>query len=142
MRSSLRSAVRPQSKAIVREIGAVVWVLLLVIGVVGSMVSSIRRQRGASAAAPPRPNPARIPQSFASVQTVRVQPQAAPTRVPQAAPAPPPRPAAAARTVRPPAADLPARKPAAAGRFGNRSDLVRAVIAAEVLGKPRALRDE
>lgn len=117
-----------------REIGAVLWVVLLVVGVVGSMVSSIRRQRG-TAAPPPRPSPVRIPQSVMPPQAVRVPPAAA---------APPPRSSAApARAAASATADLPPHKPAATWRrFGDRNDLVRAVIAAEVLGKPRALRDE
>jgi hypothetical protein len=121
-----------------RDIGTLVWVVLVFIGVIGSMVSSVRKQVQAQpgpryrtlhrppppqfeAQAPP-PAPPPVPQSQA---IVRSPPTA--SRVPapaQAHPADEPHPAQRRRL------------------FAHRNDLVRGIIAAEVLGKPRALRDE
>ncbi|MBV8529982.1 MAG: hypothetical protein JO104_01575 [Candidatus Eremiobacteraeota bacterium] len=106
-----------------RDVGILVWVLFLIVGVVGSMVSSLRRaqqralasavQRPASSAAPPAPAPPR-----------------------RAAPAAP-RPLAVAQE-HPHPGQLTTRR----RLFANKPEIVRAVIAAEVLGKPRGLTDE
>jgi hypothetical protein len=77
-------------------------------------------------------------QSIAAQQPVPPPAQRVPLR-------PPPRPAFTTPAPRPPPAPHPAAAPVAAKRpgfFGSGPELVRAVIAAEVLGKPRALRDE
>jgi hypothetical protein len=156
-----------------RDLGILIWVGLLVVGVVGSMVSSIRRQMQAaqpgsqpSAARPqtttrPQPPVRRAPtltvtsssgslspqaqallqQMTAQIQQGRPQPAAA-----QPPPRPTPtRPPAAVPSPAPPEHHDPAH-PAPAGHrpliFRRRGDIVRAVIAAEVLGKPRAFGDE
>jgi hypothetical protein len=136
----------------VRDIGAIVWVLVVVVGVISSIVSNARKQMAASKGAP-RP-PARGVPSPAGQRTaapVSVVPAAA---APAAVRQPSPSRAAPARRQPAPApvpapADLlfaherpqpPARR--LASMFGDRRSLVRAVIAAEVLGKPLALRDE
>lgn len=145
-----------------RDVGILVWVGLLIIGVVSSVVSSLRRQtqslpqRAAGAPQPqpsspvPQPPPewlgqvvAQMPPGARVVRVVRPPKAGAP------APAPPPSPAASAlreRVTDNASAGLgqtPGHE-ATKGRrfFGGRSGLVRAVIAAEVLGKPRALSDE
>jgi hypothetical protein len=170
----------------VRDVGIFVWVVLLVVGVIGSMVSSVRKnlpQSDKPQPMPPQwapPGPQRTtrvvqviqtgtpPQATGAPQATGVAPQvtgvppqaaqqiqrladmlrAAQVVVPSApppAPAPPPKPkptpAAPQAVVEAPHASEPVRSP---GRklFGGRGQLVRAVIAAEVLGKPRALRDE
>jgi hypothetical protein len=119
----------------VRDVGIFVWVALLLVGVIGSMVSSVRRRLQA----PGRPagqRPAVRPPAF------QARPPASPG---MAAPAP----AASPRSRGAPAA--PAREPEAheppprAERrklFTGKGALARAVIAAEVLGKPRAFGDE
>jgi hypothetical protein len=131
-----------------RDVGIFVWVVLLMIGVGGSMVSSMRKQL---AAAQPRqpgvtrpPGPPRRPAPAAPSQRPAAAPQSPPVQ--QARPQPPRQAAKPAPAARPPAPEAaPEAKPARlapAAFLRNRSDLVRAVIAAEVLGKPRALRDE
>jgi hypothetical protein len=148
----------------VRDVGILIWVGLLVIGVVGSMISSMRRQRQAQAngrVPPRRPVPPIGPSQTTPLQAVTpgtlrwvdrsaVTPSGGPRFAPQAAPA-------AAREVRKPSpvmhVPVPPRPAADHQRthqgliarrrlFGSKREIVRAVIAAEVLGKPRALRDE
>jgi len=184
-----------------RDVGILIWVVFLIVGVVGSMVSSARRQvasRAESKSAPvppqwqptqgqapqgPPPSQGRRVTSFAVpvsagdtassarsallrqlsqsqgqgdsaarqrvVQTLlaQVQGQAPAAAPPPPAPAPPapprpppPRPAPAPRA-EPAAAPEPPR-PRPRSLFGTGPELVRAVIAAEVLGKPRAFNDE
>jgi len=130
-----------------RDVGVIIWVALLFIGVVGSMISSLRRQT------PSREAPSMPIERSQSVELpgpIELPPQlrrfavAAPPR-----PAPQRKPAqvAVAPVAAPPAVAAPAAEhlePARIRRrlFSDRRDLVRAVIGAEVLGKPRALRDE
>jgi hypothetical protein len=122
-----------------RDVGIFIWVALLVIGVVGSMISSLRR--AAKTVSPGAPVPlreARLPdwaQQF--VAAAPPPPRPAPPARPAPRPAPPPAPP---RPVAPAEHETP-RRP---GRrlFGGKRELVRAVIAAEVLGKPRAFNDE
>jgi hypothetical protein len=126
-----------------RDVGILVWVVLLVIGVIGSMVSSARRQVAAGAQAPRPQRPpapaATAQQRLAQALQARVQAPASSPRPPQPRPAPP-------RPVSAPHSEPPAVPPAHRARqrsfFGTRPELVRAVIAAEVLGKPRGLHDE
>ncbi len=112
-----------------RDLGTLVWVVLVFIGVVSSMVSTIRKQAQRPQRPPGRPQP---PRHLPSIPP--------PVPLPQPAPAPKRPPAA-----RPEPLPLhPAEEPRArrASPFAGKAQLVRAVIAAEVLGKPRGLRDE
>lgn len=154
-----------------RDVGILIWVVFLVIGVVGSMVSSARRQLTAN---PPEhrelsfvvrqpsdsaradvsapPDTAEQHGLVEALQAVQARAQA-PGRSPgllsvrPAAPRPvapraaPLRPAAAVPRSSPPAAPE-AHRATRRSPFGSGSELVRAVIAAEVLGKPRGLNDE
>jgi|SRR5580692_1796295 hypothetical protein len=126
-----------------RDVGILVWVVFLVIGVIGSMVSSARRQVAAGAQAPRSQAPPAVAptaqQRLAQALQARVQAPAVSPRAPQPRPAPP-RPVSAPRG-EPPAAPV-AHQARQRSFFGSRPDLVRAVIAAEVLGKPRGLHDE
>jgi hypothetical protein len=173
-----------------RDVGILIWVVFLIVGVVGSMVSSARRQVAAraeprSAPVPPQAQPTpqgrqgtsfvvpvtqgdtassarsallrQLSESQAQgdnsvarqrlVQTLLAQAQAPAAAPPTAAPAPPvpPRPPpfkpAPVRRNEPPAAPE-VQRPKPRPLFGTGPDLVRAVIAAEVLGKPRGLHDE
>lgn len=126
-----------------RDVGILVWVGLLIVGVVGSMVSSLRRQ------AQVRPMPAKLPEWARQIGAT--VPQAVPPPAPPAAPGPRAAPARAPspkRTPPPPSVQEPAHHlleephKRAPRLFGSRRELVRAVIAAEVLGKPRAFSDE
>ncbi len=171
-----------------RDVGILIWVVFLIVGVVGSMVSSARRQVASRTEAKSAPQGARVTsfvvpvtksdtassarsallrqlsesQPFDSaqgdnnaarqrlVQTLLAQVQgAAPaaasppaaTAAPPAPPRPPPpRPAPAQQTERAVAPEVP--RPRQRSLFGTGSELVRAVIAAEVLGKPRGINDE
>ncbi len=121
-----------------REVGVVIWVVLLLVGVIGSMISTVRKQMQAqpqSQQRRERPRPA---------ATIRLQAQPA-----AAPPAPPPAPSAPAARRKPPPQPVSEHPPPPVGQvrrrvrlFETRGELVRAVIAAEVLGKPRGLSDE
>jgi len=111
-----------------RDIGILVWVVFLIVGVAGSIASSARKQLAGTA---PGPGPVRGP-------APRLAPPIQPPQSVQR-PQPPPRVAPVARP-----ATAVHEEPVRATRrfFADRQTIVRAVIAAEVLGKPRALRDE
>lgn len=157
-----------------RDVGILVWVVFLVIGVIGSMVSSMRRQLAAGAQArPQQAPPGQIPPQWKPPQTASSAPTAQqrlldelqaqgrlgalppaqqrfvqalwgsqPLR--QSAPQPVPAPPAPTTKVEPPPLEShrtePPHRPMP--RFWRGPALVRAVIAAEVLGKPRALGSE
>ena len=118
-----------------RDVGVLVWVTFLIVGVIGSMVSSLRKSQTQRRSQP-------VPPQWVQRFTAAVAPPAAPPARPapaKPAPAPPPKPAAASAPEHP----LPWPERRAVRRlFAGKSDLVRAVIAAEVLGKPRGLSDE
>ncbi|HEY5424957.1 MAG TPA: hypothetical protein VIJ77_00250 [Candidatus Tumulicola sp.] len=134
------------------DIGLILWVVIVVVGVVSSIVSNARK---GAVRAPARPQPQAAPQRQAQRAAVvfGAPPAPAPVRAvspPAAAPLPKRRPPAVRQTPVPePAGDpFAAHDPAArkrsspARQFAGRRSLVRAVVAAEVLGKPLALRDE
>ena len=134
-----------------RDVGILIWVVFLVVGVLGSMVSSLRKAAQAQGQARPvRPGPAPArpaPQVQAGLpdwarQVIATLPQP-PAPRPRARPAPASS-AQAGAEARPLAGACRASPPDAGRRhfFGGRNELVRAVIAAEVLGKPRAFNDE
>jgi hypothetical protein len=159
----------------VRDVGFLIWVVLLFVGVVGSIVSSIRKQArrpGPQFAVRPPQRPPATPQPAVPAQFVTAAPQ--PGELPQwldrmlqaqasqppaaiqrpvamkpvppkpaPKPAPPkPVPPKPSRAAEPLIAEHHEHSPKARRLFHNRSDLVRAVVAAEVLGKPRGLADE
>ena len=124
-----------------REVGIAVWVILLVVGVVGSMVSSVRRQMQSQAQSPrrlaERPRPFAPPCSSAGRRLRRRQ-------LPRRG-CPRPSRAASSRRRRAAPAHDPAHEAVRRPKirfFSAKGELVRAVIAAEVLGKPRGLSDE
>ena len=143
-----------------RDIGIIVWVVLLLVGVTGSIISSARRHMQQASPPARRPSPPQRPVT----QTPIVQPSQQPMASPQRPVQPPQRPVqppvqerAAAerpvvrRTVAPPHDPLPdhpliathATRGSKVTRrlFSSHEGLVGAVIAAEVLGKPVALRE-
>jgi hypothetical protein len=156
----------------VRDVGIFVWVVLLLVGVVSSIASSARKQmQGAQPPQPqPRSGGPPGPQPVAAAPRVQVvvrpsaseaqrqraaQIQAAVAQAlgtPLIAPAPAPIPAAP-RPVTPRPAPAPAvtphhppldspQAPQMRPFLRGRSEIVRAIVAAEVLGKPRAFSDE
>jgi predicted lipid-binding transport protein (Tim44 family) len=122
-----------------REVGTLVWVVLIIVGVVGSMVSSVRRQlRAQQGQAPPA-------RQYQRTVPAAQQSRPAPAPAPQERPMAPARPQPARPAATAPADGHGGGSAASAARrrlFPQENELVRAVIAAEVLGKPRALSDE
>jgi hypothetical protein len=136
-----------------RDIGILIWVAFIIIGVIGSMVSSLRKAAAARPqAVPPQwrpqqpipaPRDARLPDWAQQVMAAMPQPQPQPQRRPQPSPASPPPAARPAPRAAPAAPEHEApHQPHRRRFFGGKNDIVRAVIAAEVLGKPRGLNDE
>jgi hypothetical protein len=122
----------------VRDLGTLVWVVLVFVGVVSSMVSTIRKQAQAPGSAG-RPQPPRTLGALRYAAPLR--PAAAPQPV-VPPPVPPPPPTAARPEPRPPVHPPDEPRAKRAQFFAGKGQLVRAVIAAEVLGKPRGLNDE
>ncbi|HEY1655823.1 MAG TPA: hypothetical protein VGF86_11995 [Candidatus Tumulicola sp.] len=126
-----------------RDIGALLWVVIVVVGVISSIVSNARKQAARSGGSArqrivpgPTASPARLATPPAPVRPTEAGRQVRVRLVPdvplQATPAPP--------IAHP--ADAVAHPRTKARLFANRAAAVRAVVAAEVLGKPKALRDE
>jgi hypothetical protein len=139
-----------------------IWITLLLIGAVGSIASNARKAATASKAQP-RPQPQAQPQPPTRREQVRDQireqfaarlSDALQERVFAAVPPPPPAPAPTPPAPKP-APPSPAPVPAVAphpvpaphgttafrGMF-ERGNLVRAIVAAEVLGPPKSLREQ
>jgi hypothetical protein len=153
-----------------RDIGILVWVGLLIVGVVGSMISSLRRQAQTQGSQRPlRPGPGRASPWVQPTVAQPPPPAAPPQRVPTRVSAQGlstrvsaqglstrvrPQPVEAGSQTTSPRAQSPSPRAQSRGEgttvarglakgfFRDRRSLVRAVIAAEVLGKPRALGDE
>jgi len=140
-----------------REVGVIVWVVLLIVGVTSSIVSSIRkssaaqRRPGLGPVTAPPPGQASVKELVAALQAqAQAQAQAAQPQSRPAAPARPAPPRAKAPATAPrsdaqpelPWPVAPARRSSAHRIFAGRGDAVRGIIAAEILGSPRGLRDE
>jgi hypothetical protein len=106
-----------------RDVATLVWVVLIFVGVISSIISSIRKQtHGAPSPRPQRAVPRRAP----------LEPSVAPPpRGPEPPKAAPPAPSLVPEPHR-------KRRPF----FARKGDAVRAIVGAEVLGKPKALSDE
>src|SRR5271170_1620671 len=123
------------------DLGGIVWIIIVAIAVFSSIRRNVARSRAArTPAAPPAPVPA--------VQIARTVQPAQPSRSAMAGFAMPPvdvpppvaPPAPAPRTpfvpMPTPVGTSPIR-----GMFGGSATLVRAIVAAEVLGPPKALQE-
>jgi hypothetical protein len=135
------------------DIGAIVWIILVLIGVFSSLRRSARRValRGqAPAAPPPQPPPASVVRSFAASAGMALPPV-----IPPPVPVPPVavRPAAPRPVAAPPAAAAPTPpvhpemgRPIGTspirGMFEGPATLVRAIVAAEVLGPPKSMQEQ
>lgn len=137
-----------------RDVGILIWVVLLIVGVVGSMISSLRRQTQVPVPrqAPQRRQAPPEQQAVSSIPTwidrlsVASASPVVPQPVPQPAPSvPKPRPVARVPAPARAVIQHPPSHPVLSARrrlFGTKREIVRAVIASEVLGKPLAFRDE
>ena len=132
------------------DIGALIWVIVVVIGVISSIVKNVKQN---SAKAQPRP----------------IAPRSAPVSVLESAPtaevAQPPLPAPIRRKAPPLGTQAPAASPLLGGltlpasfhldyvpgrrstgfiggMFKDKRAFVRAIVAAEVLGKPKAMQEQ
>jgi hypothetical protein len=122
----------------VGDLGGLIWILIVVIAVISSIRRNIARVRSAqqqprASQAPPPPVAAPAPQMPQSVaQAFAMPPVVPPPVAPPPAPAPPPV-----------AFPAPARLGTSTirGMFGGSTTLVRAIVAAEVLGPPIALQE-
>ncbi|MDQ2865088.1 MAG: hypothetical protein M3R51_02560 [Candidatus Eremiobacteraeota bacterium] len=137
------------------EIGGLVWVLIVIIGVVSSVVKNVRKS-GAAKQRQPRiasmlqaapPPPVIVPAPIAAATLRRGAASA--RRIPvDAGFAAPPESGAFGPALRlPPSFHLdfvPGGRRAGfiGGMFNDRRAFVRAIIAAEVLGKPKALQEQ
>ncbi|HVA29183.1 MAG TPA: hypothetical protein VNF68_13455 [Candidatus Baltobacteraceae bacterium] len=129
-----------------RDIGGLIWIVIVVIGVISSIAKNVKKAAAQREAARPRmaqPQNAAAPAPQLAVQRmVMVQPAIVPPVVP-----PPVRrakvlPAAVpARVVMEREAGAGAVSPIR-GMFGAGTSLVRAIVAAEVLGPPKALQEQ
>jgi hypothetical protein len=151
----------------VHEIGVVVWAVVVIAGVVSSIVQSARKRAALNGipgtAAPASAQRLAEMRRLAQTIAVRVDPAGkvvSPVRPAATAPRPPGTPRTVAPNVPPPPAPAPAstspsqqapgwptgtQRPAhrAVERlYRNRHALADAIVAAEVLGKPLALRNE
>jgi hypothetical protein len=124
-----------------RDVGAIVWVILVVVGVISSIVSNARKQaatRAPQTAARPAPHLPQVQQ--------RLSRPTQPAVVVASSPVPAPRPQARSVQRSAPEAPAPLEHRAQERRsrrfFGDRSSIVRGVVAAEILGRPLALRDD
>ena len=139
------------------DIGALIWVIVVVIGVISSIVQNARKAAATRSGGPARaavaaqqsrtPAPARmvaVAPSFVAAQPPPVAPPVAPPAASFSAPEAPQMPGA----LRLPASfhlDYVERSRATgyiAGMFKDRKAFVRAIVAAEVLGKPKALQEQ
>ncbi|MBV8153059.1 MAG: hypothetical protein JO029_00215 [Candidatus Eremiobacteraeota bacterium] len=141
-----------------RDVGALIWGILVVIGVISSIVQSAKKARAPARTvtppvrtAPPvrvtsNVPPAQMPPQLQALLAQFEQQSQAVAR-PAAPPPPPPPPKPVPVPIAPPPPMPRAVAPRPSGvrgiaAFGTRDSLVRAIVAAEVLGKPIALRDE
>ena|SRR5579871_1397208 len=125
-----------------RDTFVLLWVGFLIVGVIGSIVSSIRKQAQQQAQPPQDPHRVRIQRIVLRPETVSTASPPSPRPSPPPPPVPPRPPAAARAPTVELAHDFPATRRSGHPVFGSRKAIVQAVIAAEVLGKPRGLRDE
>jgi hypothetical protein len=129
----------------VHDLGTLVWVILVVIGVISSMVKNARKMTrqpaGASPSARPAPPPVAAPPPVPAPRPVHAQAFAMPPVIP---PNPVPAPSAASTTRREPqpiAVHAVGTSPIR-GMFEGPATLVRAIVAAEVLGPPKSMQEQ
>jgi len=137
------------------DLGGIIWVIVVLLGVISSIRKNAQRARSnAPARAPvPRPQPRQATvhaQAFAMPPVVAPPPVTTPpVAAPPIAVAAPPIPVRVPPAV-PLAASLPLVVPVRQrigtspirGMFGGSATLVRAIVAAEVLGPPKSMQEQ
>ncbi len=130
------------------NLGLIVWLIIVAFGVISSIRKNAQRAQAQRAATPqrvmpqppPRPAPVLVPQPAPSLAAFAMPPVDAPS--------PPPRPVAPPVPKAPPPLPFtPLHEPAIRtspirGMFGGSATLVRAIVAAEVLGPPKAFQEQ
>jgi len=129
------------------DIGALIWVLVILIGLVSSIRKNAQRARRAQRdGAPQAVQPPRQAAPGRQQLTMAVPPAPPPSQ--PATQAPPPPLGRVVVTVPRPPVPLPLHTPARVGTspirgmFGGSTTLVRAIVAAEVLGPPKASQEQ
>jgi hypothetical protein len=134
------------------DLGAIIWLAIVLIGVISSIRRNIKRSRAQNAPQqpamqqqPPMASPPPVPAPRSVLAGLAMPPVDAP---------PPPRPVSTPRPVSPPKPAAPqpvfpvieSRAPVGTspirGMFGGGATLVRAIVAAEVLGPPKAFQEQ
>ena len=128
------------------SIGSLIWIIILVIAVISSIRRNIQRVRSAQTVQMQRQQPAAAspPVAAPAVQISRRAVQIAPdVELPPVPPPPVPAPTASAPLAPPTTLPTAARVGTSPirGMFGGSATLVRAIVAAEVLGPPIALQE-
>jgi predicted lipid-binding transport protein (Tim44 family) len=128
------------------DLGAIIWLILVLIGVISSVRKNARRAaQQRSAGPPPRSAMAQavLAQAFAAPPAIVPPPVPAPAVTPAPAPA-----AAPVATARAPVSDAhatplgPVGTSPIRGMFEGPATLVRAIVAAEVLGPPKSMQEQ
>ncbi len=132
------------------NIGLIIWLIIVAFGVISSIRKNVARARSQRAAAPqaavqqpqPRPQPQPVPPprlvtaAFAMPPVVEAPPPPRPVAPPK------PRPPAPAPVPEYTLVHAPIRTSPIRGMFGGSATLVRAIVAAEVLGPPKAFQEQ
>jgi hypothetical protein len=133
------------------NVGLIIWLIIVAFGVISSIRKNVQRAQAQRAAAPqaavqpsqPRPQPPQPqPAPPRLVTTAFAMPPVDPPPPPRPVPAPKPKPLAPQVPLtlapeHPRIGTSPIR-----GMFGGSATLVRAIVAAEVLGQPKAFQEQ
>ena len=130
------------------NLGLIVWLIIVAFGVISSIRKNAQRAQAQRAAPPqrampqppPRPVPAPVPRTPLAMAAFAMPPVDAPQPPPRPVAPPAPKPA-------PPIPFTPLHVPSIRtspirGMFGGSATLVRAIVAAEVLGPPKAFQEQ
>jgi hypothetical protein len=132
------------------DIGGLVWIILVLIGVISSVVRNARKAAAARATQPAAQRQSARPAAPPAMDTQaltlrRLQAMAEDAEVPPVVPPPPSKPLPAAvpqsAIVTPLRAVAPTPSPVR-GMFGSGESLARAFVASQVFGKPVALQEQ
>jgi hypothetical protein len=132
------------------NIGLIIWLIIVAFGVISSIRKNVQRAQAQRAAAAPPPLQQRQPQPPQQQPAPAQRLVTAAFTMPPVDTPPPPRPVAPPKP-RPPAPQAPLSltpehprigTSPIRGMFGGSATLVRAIVAAEVLGQPKAFQEQ